>query len=69
MISQKTNWGLLTPNDNAYDGREAIIATGTDQWGYPTGGETANYGDFVDSVQSANYGIYAQLIAGSGSAK
>ncbi len=69
MISQQTNWGLLTPNDNAYDGREAIIATGTDQWGYPTGGEAANYGDFVDSVRAANYGIYTQLIAGSGSAK
>ncbi len=65
MISQQTNWGLLTPNDNAYDGREAIIATGTDQWGYPTGGEAANYGDFVDSVQSANSSIYSSLIAPS----
>ncbi len=63
MITQKTNWGLLTPNDNTYDGREAIIAKGIDRWGYPTGGEAANYGDFVDSVQSANEGIYTQLIA------
>jgi hypothetical protein len=65
MISQQTNWGLLTPNDNAYDGRSAIVAKGTDQWGYPTGGEAANYGDFVDSVQSANSSIYSRLIAGS----
>ncbi len=65
MASQQTNWGLLTPIDNAYDGREAIIAKGTDQWGYPTGGEAANYGDFVDSVQSANYSIYSRLIASS----
>ncbi len=65
MISQQANWGLLTPNDNAYDGRAAIVAKGTDQWGYPTGGEAANYGDFIDSVQSANSSIYSRLIAGS----
>jgi hypothetical protein len=63
MISLKGNWGLVTPNDNAYDGREAIIATGTDRWGYPTGGEKANFGDFLDSVQAANVGVYSRLIA------
>jgi hypothetical protein len=28
--------------------------TGTDQWGYSTGGEAANYGDFLGSVTAAN---------------
>jgi len=69
MISQQTNWGLLTPNDNAYDGREAIIAAGVDQWGYPTGGETADYGDFIYSVRSANFSIYGWLAAGYGSSR
>jgi hypothetical protein len=62
MVSQNMNWGLATPNDNAYDGREAIRASGTDQWGYRTGGENADYGDFLDSVQSANVGLYSRLI-------
>jgi hypothetical protein len=61
MSSMGNNYGLITPNDNAYDGREAIIATGKDQWGYSTGGESANYGDFLDPVQSANLGVYSQL--------
>jgi len=52
---ERTNWGLLTPHDNPYDGKSAtVVGTGTDQWGYPTGGESANYGDFIDDVTSAN---------------
>jgi len=51
---ENTNWGLYTPRDNAYDGREAIIVAGTDPWGYPTGGEAANYGDFLSAATRAN---------------
>lgn len=65
MRSEQTNWGLLTRRDNAYDGVQARIANGTDQWGYPTGGEQANYGDFLTSVQSANSGVY-NLLTGAG---
>lgn len=35
------NWGLVTAKDNAYDGIQACVATGTDAQGYSTGGELA----------------------------
>ncbi len=37
----KINWGLMTAKDNAYDGTEACVASGTDTSGYATGGELA----------------------------
>lgn len=52
-----TNWGLVTLNDNAYDGREAVQAPGTDPWGFPTGGEAADYGDFLTRATRANKSI------------
>src|SRR4030095_2115732 len=55
--AEKSNWGLVTLSDNAYDGKEAMIAGGTDQWGYRTGGEERNYGSFLSSVSAANAGI------------
>lgn len=55
---EKTNWGLVTFSDNAYDGKEAAIATGTDPWGFPTGGEAANYGDFLSTIIQLNKDIY-----------
>jgi len=62
MNSQKSNWGLLTPLDNPYDGKSATISgDGNDQWGYPTGGEAANYGDFLDGVTPANLGLYSTM--------
>jgi hypothetical protein len=57
------NWGLVTPNDNAYDGKEAIIAAGTDPWGFKTGGEARNYGDFLSYARGANLNIMKSLIA------
>ncbi len=48
------NWGLVSRLDNAYDGKEAIIAPGLDPWGFATGGEVANYGDFLSSATAAN---------------
>jgi hypothetical protein len=66
MDSQKANWGLLTPHDNPYDGESATIygiggKSGNDQWGYPTGGEAANYGNFIDYVVKANGRVYDSL--------
>jgi len=59
---EKLNWGLLTPHDNPYDGKSAtIVGAGTDQWGYPTGGEIGNYGDFIDDVTSANDGALPSM--------
>ena len=60
--SEETNWGLLSYMDNAYDGRCAVVAQSTDQFGYPCGGESANYGDFVDSVTQTHLKILQQLI-------
>lgn len=59
---QQANWGLVTLRDNAYDGTSAIIAPGVDAWGYSTGGEQANYGDFISSVTAANQNIYTYLL-------
>ncbi len=53
--SEKTNWGLVSRKDNAYDGKEAVRAAGKDPWGYPTGGEDQDYGDFLSSVRNTNF--------------
>src|SRR5271157_1035538 len=62
--TEKRNWGLMSISDNAYDGKCAVIAMSIDQWGYPCGGETANYGDFTDGVTQANSTVLQQLILG-----
>jgi hypothetical protein len=48
--SESTNWGLMSNRNNAYDGKAAIVAPGTDKWGFATGGEDRNYGNFLDEV-------------------
>jgi hypothetical protein len=52
--AEKSNWGIVTLSDNAYDGKEATVAAGTDAWGYRTGGEESNYGDFLSAVIQAH---------------
>ncbi len=52
--SEKRNWGLVTLRDNPYDGTQAVPAPGTDRWGFSTGGEERNYGDFLSGVTQAN---------------
>jgi hypothetical protein len=64
--SEQTNWGLISRKDNAYDGKEAVMATGTDPWGFRTGGEDRNYGNFLSYVTTANATVAAALGAGSG---
>lgn len=58
---EKANWGLVSPRHNAYDGKEATRASGVDAWGYPTGGEDRDYGDFLSSVRQVNAGIVKRL--------
>jgi hypothetical protein len=58
---EKLNWGLVTLSDNAYDGKEAMIATGKDQWGFPVGGEERDYGDVISWVKKANFGVLIRL--------
>ena len=60
--SEKTNFGLITFMDNAYDGQCAVISAGNDQYGYPCGGEATNYGDFLDNVTQTNSIILQQLL-------
>ena len=58
---EKANFGLVTLSDNAYDGQEAVAGPGTDEWGWPTGAEEQNYGDFVSGVKAANSRISQAL--------
>lgn len=59
---EKANFGLVTNRDNAYDGKEDVVARGKDAWGYPTGGEERNYGDFISYVRRANLGSADRLL-------
>jgi hypothetical protein len=61
---EKANFGLVTLSDNAYDGQEAAVASGTDEAGYATGGEERNYGDFLSAATAANASV-AQSLAGT----
>ena len=60
--AEASNFGITSNKDNAYDGRCAVIAPSTDQFGFSCGGETANYGDFIDTVTQTNSTIVQQLI-------
>jgi hypothetical protein len=55
------NWGLVSLYDNAYNGKDAVVKRGTDQWGYPTGGEERDYGDYITPVTRANTAVDAFL--------
>jgi len=52
--AQKENWGLISLQDNPYDGVSSTTTMGADPWGYATGGEEKNYGDFLDTVRTTN---------------
>src|SRR5271165_1596044 len=62
---ETTNFGLISNRDNAYDGKAAIVAPGTDKWGFATGGEDLNYGDFLDKVTQTNLNTVKQFIVES----
>ncbi len=59
---EQANWGLLTRRDNPYDGAADVSAPGADAWGYATGGEHVNYGNFLGAVTTANQGVYNSLL-------
>lgn len=55
--SEHIDWGLKTPRDNAYDGRESVagnVACSPPMETYKCGGEDRDYGDLIDSVKEAN---------------
>ncbi len=45
---------MISLQDNPYDGVSSTATMGADPWGYTTGGEEKNYGDFLDTVRSTN---------------
>jgi len=64
---EKTNWGLTTLLENAYDGREAragaqpcspAVVTAS---GYVCGGEERDYGDIITGVTQANQALLATI--------
>jgi agarase len=55
---EKSNWGLVTIRDNAYDGVEAVKELKTDQDGFVIGGEERDYGDFITPVTAANNKVF-----------
>ncbi len=61
-LGEKSNWGLVTPKDNAYDGKEDVAASSKDSWGIPTGHEAGDFGDFLTGVGHANFAIDRQLL-------
>lgn len=64
MVGEQKNWGLVSLMDNAYDGIEATQAPGIDAWGYRTGGEEKNYGDFIGPARDINFSIQERLANG-----
>ena len=61
-LGEKANWGLVTPMDDAYDGKEDVAAPGTDPWGIATGHEIGDFGDFITGVETANLVVDKRLI-------
>jgi hypothetical protein len=59
--AESLNWGLISNNGNPYNGNAAIIAAGVDSFGYVTGGETGNYGNFLGPVTQENLAILQGL--------
>ncbi|MCZ7625390.1 MAG: hypothetical protein M5R38_05745 [Candidatus Methylomirabilis sp.] len=59
--TERRNYGLVTVRDNAYDGVEAVMAPGTDAWGYLTGGEERDHSTFLSSVIQANVAVHNAL--------
>lgn len=62
-VDGNENWGLVSPLDNAYDGKEAVMPTSRDPWGHRIGGEKANYNDFISRVRTANLAALQTLLA------
>ena len=60
-LVEERNWGVVSLMDNAYDGYEAGKTLGTDAWGFQTGGEEHNYGDFLGPARKVNFSVIEQL--------
>jgi len=57
FLNEKTDWGLKTPSDNAYDGHESVtgsVSCSPPLQSFKCGGEARNYGDVVTGVKAGN---------------
>lgn len=45
--AENLNWGLVTPRDDPYDGRQATSNVGSDEWGYESGCQGSDAGPGV----------------------
>lgn len=69
---EKADWGLVSLEDNAYNGKEDVVAGGKpgvpgsarckDAWGYSCGAEERDYGDFLSSVWDTNINALKSLL-------
>jgi hypothetical protein len=60
-LPEERNWGVVSLMDNAYDGYEDGKSEGIDAWGYRTGGEERNYGNFLGPVRAVNFSVTERL--------
>ena len=60
--AESGNFGLVSNLDNAYDGVEDQTSVGYDSWGFKTGGEAGNYGDFISPVSQANFNALRAIL-------
>jgi hypothetical protein len=58
---EKRNWGLVSLRDNAYDGKEAVVASVIDSGGYSAGGESRDFGDLITAVRTSNLSVTRRL--------
>jgi hypothetical protein len=52
--NESENFGVVSLNDNLYDGLEDTTTKRVDPWGFVTTPETSSFGDFISNVKSAN---------------
>jgi hypothetical protein len=60
---ERAPFGLVTVRDNVVDGQQNVIAAGTDPYGFATGNEVKNFGNFVSQVSQTNKQIDANVYA------
>ena len=61
-VSEGENFGLVSVWDNAYDSLEDQVSAGRDSWGFVTGNQPHDHGDFLGAVTQQNLDIMRAII-------
>ncbi len=61
---ENNNFGLVSQYDNTYNGLEDQTTSGADSWGYTTGSEPHNHGNFSDGATQQNLTIFRAIVSG-----